>query len=590
MNARPTLPWSSRIVLACFLAAFVAERCVAADSPELANLLKTAASATGQERYAAIDRLGVGSEAPDRVVPQLTTLLQDDDPQVRWRSARALGDYGQPARNSADDLRKLASDDDPIVQYHATVALGKTGDRSDETIRVLVAAATSQDTRVARAAIAAIRNLEPGPQRVAAVLGEVLKSDDPAVQLHALETITRLGADAVPLLKEALQRPETTYLACAAIEQIGPDARATVPELSSLLRETRHSQLLIQALLALASIGRAAQPAESSIVPLLDVQEDETVPVAAAYALGAIGAKNADGPLRQALSNDNAFLQMVAAWALARTHPDDQTLMQQAVDKLAAGLGSSEPQMRMAAANGLQKLQPPPEMVAPVLMKVANDPDPDVSANAVSALAGLGEAVVPRAVNALQKPEYRDFAVRVLTELGPKASAAVGPLTVAMSNADQHFRIEAQLALAAIGPAAAPATDELAQSIDSDDQGVRESALFALREIGPGARAAVEPLAEKLEADDSFDAMAAAWALARIAPNDAAVAAKAVPKLITGLSSDDEQVRLEAIDALAAFGPAARPAVDALQRAARDDNSPTVRAAAEAALHEIATN
>ena len=58
-----------------------------------------------------------------------------------------------------------------------------------------------------------------------AALGEVLKSDDDAVVLHALEAIVEHGAEAVPLLNEALKRPETTYLACTAIEQMAPMPR-----------------------------------------------------------------------------------------------------------------------------------------------------------------------------------------------------------------------------------------------------------------------------------------------------------------------------------------------------------------------------
>ena len=117
------------------------------------------------------------------------------------------------------------------------------------------------------------------------------------------------------MLNAALKRPKTAYVACAAIEHIGPDAAATVPALTELLGKTRHSQLLIQALLALASIGPAAESAAPQIVPLLEMPNDATVPVAAAYALGSIGAKNADVALRRAASKDNAFLQMIAAWS-----------------------------------------------------------------------------------------------------------------------------------------------------------------------------------------------------------------------------------------------------------------------------------
>ena len=285
--------------------------------------------------------------------------------QVRWRSARSLGDYGPLAEGAAPALRGLLAANDPIVQYHAAAALGKIGDRSDETIDALVTAATGTDGRVARVAIAALRSLKPDPKRVIDALEQLLTSDDKVVVVHALEAVVERGADAVPMLNEALKRPKTAYLACAAIEQIGPDASATVPALTELLGGTKHSHLLIQALLALASIGPAAQAAAPQIVPLLETAEDATVPVAAAYALGSIGAADADAALRAAETKPDPFLQMVSALSLAKIHPDDAELKQQAMDKLQAGLKSDDPAIQAAAEKGLKLLEPPAERAAP---------------------------------------------------------------------------------------------------------------------------------------------------------------------------------------------------------------------------------
>ena len=141
--------------------------------------------------------------------------------------------------------------------------------------------------------------------------------------------------------------------------------------------------------------------------------------------------------------------------------------------------------------------------------------------------------------------------------------------------------------LAAIGPAAAPASGMLGESIASDDPHIRESALYALREIGPGAKAASGALVKRMQADNSFDAMAAAWALSRIAPNDAAIAPQAVAKLTSGLSSADAQTRHESAQALAAWGPAAKSAAQALARVSKEDGDAEVRAAAAATLARI---
>jgi len=568
------------------LSAFLAGRCLA-DSPDIAKLVETAVNGTGEAQYTAIDDLGERSVDATTVVPNLQVLLTNKDPQVRWRSARAIGDYEAVAKPAAGDLRKLLADSDPIVQYHAAVALGKVEDRSEETVSALVKAATSKDGRVARAAIAALSNLKPGPERVMSALSQALKSDDDAVSLHALEAIVELDAEAVPLLNEALKRPETAYMACTAIEHIGPDAAATVPALTELLGDTKHSHLLIQTLLALASIGPAAESASTHIVPLLEMQTDATVPVAAAYALGAIGAKDAEPALRKALAKDDPFLQMVSAWALAKNHPDDSALMKQAVDKLTKGLASDDANMRSAAANGLHMLKAPPEMVVPALMTVADDTDPNVVANVVNALASLGESIVPKASGALSDPELRGLAARVLRQLGPKASGAVKPLVDAASQAGAGFRGEINLTLAAIGPQAAAATDVLVEGMASDDQAVRESSIYALQKIGPGAKAAVKPLDERMQKDDAFEAIASACALAAIAPDDASIRAKVVSELSGGLSHADERVRIECAEALAKLGSGAVSAKSALQSAAEKDDSDDVRTAAEGALHSI---
>jgi HEAT repeat protein len=145
-------------------------------------------------------------------------------------------------------------------------------------------------------------------------------------------------------------------VACAAIEQIGPDAAGTVPALVDLLGDTKHSHLLIQTLLALASIGPEAKPASAHIIPLLEHSTDATVPVAAAYALGSIGAADADKALKKAATSSNSFLQMVATWSLAKIHPEDVQLKQQAMQKLETGIKSKDPAVQAAAENGIKLL------------------------------------------------------------------------------------------------------------------------------------------------------------------------------------------------------------------------------------------
>lgn len=567
------------------LTAAIALPSYADDDAATTTMMKDASDGAKDKRYTAIDDLGERHAHASQVLPGLQKMLQDADPQVRWRTARTLGEYGAQAKEAAPGLRKLLSDKDPIVQYHAAVALGKVADTSDETLDALIGVATSKDARVARAAVSALRSLKPGPKRGAEALAKALQSNDQATSMYALEAIVEQGPKALPLLQEALKHPETSYLACAAAEKLGPDAAPLVPDIAALLGSSKHSHTLTRALLALAAIGPGAVSASPQVKLLLAHETDATIPVAAAFALGSIGAKDADAELKAAAAKDDPLLQMVATWAFAKDHPEDQVALKAAVDKCIQGLKSENPAVRGAAAKGLQLLKAPPEMVQTGLGALMNDPNPEVHANAIEAIVGLGESVVPRVATGLKNPQLRSAAVRVLTKLGPKAAGAVPQLIdAARSTTDPKFRTDVQLAFAAIGPGAAPATDMLIESLASKDDGERESALLALRQIGPGAKAAVQRLSRLMQADDSFTAIAAALALSNVAPGDAKVTALVVPKLVKGLSHADEQTRMECVGALADLGPAAKSAAPALQMTAKEDGSAMVREAAEAAL------
>ena len=336
-----------------------------ADEAETAKLLTAASTGSGQARYAAIDDLGERAADSAKVVPELVKMLGDSDPQVEWRSARALGDYGAESAAAVPELRALLTNEDPILQYHAAIALGKIGDKSDGTVDSLVNLVGSSDSRVSRAAVSALKNLKPGPVKIQQALKKAMLAEDRAVVIQAIDAIVEHGANAVPLLNECLKDPSTVYLAAAAAEQIGPDAAGAVPALIEVLDTTEHSHLEIRVLLALARIGPGAKQAVPTIVSILEKSQDATVPVAAAFALGSIGVTEADAPLRAAVAKDNPFLSMVAAWSLAKIHPEDALLKQQALDKLNAGLKSDDPAIQAAAEKGLKLLETPAAAAAP---------------------------------------------------------------------------------------------------------------------------------------------------------------------------------------------------------------------------------
>ncbi len=331
----------------------------ATSKEDMSKLLVSATTGGGEARYTAIDDIGERAAESNLIVPDLIENLDDSDPQVVWRSERALGDYGEEAVSAAPELRELLSNKDPVLQHHAAVALGRVGDKSEETVDALVTAVGSSDARVSRAAVAALKNLKPGPVKVAQALKKAMTAQDNSVAAQALEAIVELGPKAVPLINEALKDPTTAYLAASAAEEIGPDAAEAVPALVDLLSQTKHSHMQIRVLLALGRIGPGAKSAAPQIAAVMASSQDATVPVAAAFALGSIGSTDADDALRAAVAKDSPFLSMVASWSLAKLHPDDAELKKQAIEKLNAGLNGDDEAIKGAAEKGLKMLETP---------------------------------------------------------------------------------------------------------------------------------------------------------------------------------------------------------------------------------------
>jgi HEAT repeat protein len=251
----------------------------------------------------------------------------------------------------------------------------------------------------------------------------------------------------------------------------------------------------------------------------------------------------------------------------------------------------------------------------------------DAAAQPASPAPGHPPAKTARSINDLVAaladldPDARIRAIKTLSDLGPKADAAVPALVDALHDHEGQIGREARLALAQIGPAAVPA---LTTALSDDDEKVRWWAAQALEEIGPDAQAAipaliatfgdaehatanapaalssmglavVSPLLELLNDPQTAPhaRAAAARALGGIGPR----ASVAVPRLIEAMHDRREPTKTDggdvyypvsfaAIGALGAIGPEAKEATAPLAEFLADPN-PWVRSTAAEALGNI---
>ncbi|NQU21814.1 MAG: HEAT repeat domain-containing protein [Candidatus Nealsonbacteria bacterium] len=519
--------------------------------------IEIAASDTAKEsdRLSAIDTLGRSETADEKVVSTLTELLGDDSASIRAHAAQALGKIGAPAKSAAEALVKLVADKDNVVQREAVEALG---------------------------------SIKPGPDVVIPLFNKLLREADPNVRLHVMSALADRGAEVVEGLIKALADEEARHWACVVLTEIGPDAADAVPALVKLLeteKDTNHLDLRREAILALAAIGPKAAPAVPELTAALDCVK-RINSGAAAYALGSIGpeAKTAEAKLKELADAEDSpqMLQTVCLWALAKINPDDEEFAKAAVPRLIEALKAPDQMVRETAAQALIDLDPDPEITRPLFDKLMEEASPEAVNTILDALASLGENAVPRLIKALEHADARARAAAIIARIGPAAKEAVPALIEALKDENAQTRCEVLFAIAAIGPDAKEAVAAAIDSLGDPEEDVCYAACLALGKIGPDAIEAKSALKKNLAAKDEFLPMTSAWALVQIDPKCEECCKETVPILIKALQQPKAITRMHAAEALGALGPLAKDAVDALKKAAKDDDEYVSAAATEA--------
>lgn len=563
-------------------------------------------AAAADDRVVVIDQIGAIGQNARPALDALVSAFADTDARVRWHAARAVGLIGEDARSAIPALVKLLDDADPIVVTQAAAALGSI--REDDGREQLPAAdaatyatvidplaktAVHADGRARRAAVRALRRYKSladlGP-----IVSKQLADADPGVIVAALHTLADMGDEAVPFLMEALKDPKSRYWAEVALAEIGPDAAPAAAALAAAAEEGPTEDRL-QALLALAAIGDRASAAAPVAIKALE-SDDAALHLPAAFALGRMKSAAGDESLKKVAAGDDPFLGGVAAWALARIHPDDPALVADAVARLRKGLANADPDARAACINGLSDLSETlgDDVRAELASEFAGllaDADPTAGRSAGAALIRLGSPAVATLRAKLADPALRPNVLEILAAMGPAAKPALGDLVAALGDADPDCRGDAAVAIAALGAEGAEAVPQLQKMLANASavEGERYAAAYALGRIGPAAAAAAPALRELAQSQDEMLAAVATWAALKIKPDDASHFEAAIPLLRRALRGDRELVRLEAAVALGDIGPAAVSAIPILELVAEDDPVKEVRAAAAAALAKIRT-
>lgn len=412
-------------------------------------------------RLAAQDAALVGTLAPilmleDQRVLDTTVLgraVLNPDPLVRRTAVMAIGRIGEKA--GLPLLLPRLTDRDQSVVSATFFALGllkdslSTGpiiDRLRQTTPLTDAALAEAATALARvgggAAAQVIRDVVGDVGEIAAPRRSAMRpaatieawrlaGTAPIIQLTALtrDTSTSLRwralyslgrlqpVEAGSLLLEALHDPVALIRETAAksltkryAEKAGLDPHAVAGELARVLPD-RAPGVRINAVQSLATFADSTKVAD--ILPLL-VDEDRTVRIAAAGALGSIGSATAARPLVEAVApeaNDWGVRQ-AAFTALARV---DTAAFEPIWQQWSA---SQDPFDRLTALDAAGSLG---RNAIPAIERLASDPDTRVQARALSLWFRLDttsrdrQTVVARAAWSSEDSDLRATALRLLT-------------------------------------------------------------------------------------------------------------------------------------------------------------------------------
>lgn len=579
-------------------------------------LVKALGDGEAAQREAAADMLGRIGPPARTAVPTLLAALKDQSSAAALMAARAVAEI-DPTR-SAPAVPLLA---DALDVPGAAAALAKIGPDARTAVPALIAALkphkanAAQDlirfnarlalarigTAAVPALIAELKNkregvaplvgealgwILPPPKQAVAALRVSLQDDrtHAAVYARSLGRLGSLAQSAIPdlldLLADGAGRPE----AAVALVRIDPKlSDKAVPPLIPDLQSDDDKQRQA-AVLALARLGPAAQPAADALVTLL---RDRLLNEVEIKALGEVWTQAVLG-VAGLLKDPQLEIRQRAILALGQIGP----AAREALSPLIAALSDRDDAVRVGAAQIMQALGPQASQAVPALIANLQARQPEVRATAAAAFghieADAKEACWPLVECLLDPDERVRYAAALsLGRIDPHYTQAVPALRDALNDSEPMVQLAAIDSLGRIEPAAAKDAGPILDALSRKPHSliVRFRAVEGITNIlGPEKAKHAESWL-KIELSDGVpeNRLHAARLLANI---DRSLTPNLVLVLAAALPTPFADWRPTILKTLAEFGPKAREAVPEIERLLYD-STPGVRPEAIRAIRVI---
>lgn len=347
--------------------------------------------------------------------------------------------------------------------------------------------------------------------------------------------------------------------------EAAPSSPKTVQDYKRMLSEGDEAQKL-QAIQGLRVIGAEAVPVVvDALDDPSDVVRAEAIRALAN--LAPAHAELAVPKLLELAQKDGAFVDeewpnwILAFKALGRFGKDALPILEKEWQ-------GSTPEKRAVLCVALSELGPAAAPAVPKLVELIEKDEPVNRRQAVGALVAIGPAAAPAVPVLRKALYHDDFhtqywACRALGAIGEPALPAVPDLVDRLKNGVASVKRNAAAALGKLGPKIGPeAVEALIAAVDDPVQPVREQAVLALGRLGPEVAPQAKDAIEKSHAKRPiFPASAAHWAIWRLSGPLEPLSKSVIKDVEEGI------YREEATEILRLMGPDAQPILVALEKA-----------------------
>lgn len=433
--------------------------------------------------------------------------------------------------------------------------------------------------------------------------GDLRDSSNPFRRFAALETLSKMGPEAAPLIDDVLKlwRDPEPWVARRAVASVVEIGDSTVPALTAMLEAKGASQAnrlnAVHALLAIGKDNGNIDQAFPTLLPMMRLGDHElrlTANTTFQY-MRDIGGKIWEyaPPLLNEIQGstriDDLRAQRILLLLMTLTEPGRNTPnLDLTISVLRHAVHSQRSDIRALAVTALGQLDEAAAPAIPDLVGAVDDDVYDVHRRALETLENMGEPALPSFSKMLLSSDVSlvRFACEAIARQGDRADTQVPDLVALLSHQDPEVRLLAVKSLGQIGSAAQLAAPKLVELLaESQALTMRLAAVDALGSIGSAANERLAAMIKGAAATNPEERLAAEQGL-----QDAALAIEAriaqLMPLVAKSGDNPVPLRAAAINAVGRILLESGQALSALTET--KDASPARVAARQAQMHLVA--